>query len=277
MPKISGPMPEGVQAAVVMLRTIEFLSESRKPVGVTALAHALGTTKSRIHRHLQTLLQQGYVIQAADSERYAVGPRLVTLARRINEDFDVASFVLPALQDLRDSLGHFAIYSQIEDNGMRVRATVSGTSPIEIGVKQGSLLPFHASAQGKLALAFGPDAVGQRILHSKLERFTPHTITKTAALDREIATIRRQGWAVAPNEVAVGLNALAAPVRDASGRLVGAVGIVDLAQFIAAEPAREQIQQTVAVARRISDMLGYTQASAAPRDGKPAAARAAAR
>jgi len=260
MPKIRGPAPEGVQAAVVMLRTIEYLSETRKPVGVTALAQALGTTKSRVHRHLQTLVQHGYVIQAADSEKYQVGPRLVTLARHISEGFDIAGFVSPALRELRDNLGHFAIYSQMEDAGMRVLATVSGTSPIEIGVKQGSLLPFHASAQGKLALAFGPDDVRRRVLASKLEKYTPHTIAKPAALEREIAMIRRQGWAVAPNEVAVGLNALAAPVRDASGGLVGAVGIVDLAQFVAPEPAKDQIQQTLAVARRISRLLGFDDA-----------------
>lgn len=257
MPKISGQAGEGVQAAVLMLRTIEYLSENKRPVGVTALAQALGTTKSRIHRHLQTLMQQGYVVQAPDSDKYEIGPRLMTLARHINESFDIAGFVSPALQELRNSLGHFAVYSQVEEAGMRVLATVSGTSPIEIGVKQGSLLPFHASAQGKLALAFGRDEIRQRTLGSKLEKFTPRTIVKATALDREMEIIRRQGWAVAPDEVAVGLNALAAPVLDATGRLVGAVGIVDLTQFIPPEPMRDQIRQTLSIAGRVSRMLGY--------------------
>jgi len=257
MPKISGPAQAGVQAAILMLRTIEYLSETKRPVGVTALAQALGTTKSRIHRHLQTLMQQGYVAQGAESEKYEIGPRLLALARHINDSFNLAGFVSPALQELRDSLGHFAVYSQVEDAGMRVLATVSGTSPIEIGVKQGSLLPFHASAQGKLALAFGGDEIRQRTFGSKLRKFTPRTIVKTTALDREMEIIRRRGWAVAPNEVAVGLNALAAPVRDATGRMVGAVGIVDLTQFIPPEPMKDQIRQTLSIAGRVSRMFGY--------------------
>lgn len=257
MPKISGPAQTGVQAAILMLRTIEYLSETKRPVGVTALAQALGTTKSRVHRHLQTLMQQGYVAQGVESEKYEIGPRLLTLARHINDSFNLAGFVSPALQELRDSLGHFAVYSQVEDMGMRVLATVSGTSPIEIGVKQGSLLPFHASAQGKLALAFGRDEIRHRTLGAKLEKFTPRTIVKAAALDREIEIIRRRGWAVAPDEVAVGLNALAAPVLDATGRLVGAVGIVDLTQFIPPEPMKEQTRQTLSIAGRVSKMLGY--------------------
>jgi DNA-binding IclR family transcriptional regulator len=257
MPKISGPAQVGVQAAILMLRTIEYLSEAKKPVGVTALAQALGTTKSRIHRHLQTLMQQGYVAQGTESEKYEIGPRLIALARHINGSFNFAGFVSPALQELRDSLGHFAVYSQMEDAGMRVLATVSGTSPIEIGVKQGSLLPFHASAQGKLALAFGGDEIRQRTLGAKLEKFTPRTIVKTTALDREMEIIRRRGWAVAPDEVAIGLNALAAPVLDAAGRMVGAVGIVDLTQFIPPEPMKDQIRQTLSIAGRVSRMLGY--------------------
>lgn len=261
MPKISGPAQTGVQAAILMLRTIEYLSETKRPVGVTALAQALGTTKSRIHRHLQTLMQQGYVAQGAESEKYEIGPRLLTLARHINDSFNLAGFVSPALQELRDSLGHFAVYSQVEDAGMRVLATVSGTSPIEIGVKQGSLLPFHASAQGKLALAFGRDEIRQRMLGSKLEKFTPRTIVKATALDREMEIIRRRGWAVAPDEVAVGLNALAAPVLDATGSLVGAVGIVDLTQFIPAEPTKDQVKQTLSIAGRVSRMLGYKHSS----------------
>lgn len=264
MPKISGQAGEGVQAAVLMLRTIEYLSENKRPVGVTALAQALETTKSRIHRHLQTLVQQGYVVQAPDSDKYEIGPRLMTLARHINESFDIAGFVSPALQELRNSLGHFAVYSQIEDNGMRVLATVSGNSQIEIGVKQGSLLPFHASAQGKLALAFGRDDMRQRAFESKREKFTPRTIVTATALDREIAMIRRRGWAVAPNEVAVGLNALAAPVLDATGSLVGAVGIVDLTQFIPPDPTKDQIKQTLSIAGRVSKMLGYKSSGGVP-------------
>lgn len=258
MPKVSGPMHDGVQAAVIMLRTLEYLAESRKPVGVTALAQALGTTKSRVHRHLQTLVQQDYVVQTADSEKYEIGPRLVALARHVNDSFNIVGFVTRILQELRDSLGHFAVYSQVEDGGMHVLATVSGNSTIEIGVRQGSLLPFHASAQGKLALAFGSPHIRERVFSSKLERYSPRTIVDTAKLERDIASIKTHGWAVAPDEVAIGLNALAAPVLDANGIMVGAVGIVDLTQFIGPEPSQEQIDQTIAAAERISTMLGYS-------------------
>jgi hypothetical protein len=65
MPRITGAGGEGVQAVVLALRILEHLAHDGRPVGVTALARALGTTKSRIHRHLQTLAQEGYILQAA--------------------------------------------------------------------------------------------------------------------------------------------------------------------------------------------------------------------
>src|SRR5688500_9814082 len=79
MPRIAGEREEGVQAVVWALRVIEHLAAEQRPVGVTALAQALGTTKSRIFRHLQTLVQQHYLIQDPETGRYAIGPRFITL------------------------------------------------------------------------------------------------------------------------------------------------------------------------------------------------------
>jgi IclR family KDG regulon transcriptional repressor len=258
MPKISGDSSgDGVQAVVLALHIMEYLAEQRRPVGVTALAEALGTTKSRIFRHLRTLVQHGYIVQSPESERYQVGSQLVQLGRLVGENLDLAAAAHPILRELRDELGHSTVVSQVEAEGVRVLARVPGTSPIEIGVKPGSLLPFHSSAQGKIALAFGEEALRTRVFRSRLEMLTPSTITAPGALEEEIERTRQRGWAIAPNEAMIGINTLAAPVFDVSGALVGAVGVVDSIQFIPAEASDEQIRRTVAAARRISKHLGF--------------------
>ena len=258
MPKISGDSSgDGVQAVVLALRIMEFLAEQRRPVGVTALAEALGTTKSRIFRHLRTLVQHGYIVQSPESERYQVGSQLVQLGRLVGENLDLASAAHPILRELRDELGHSTVVSQVEDEGVRVLARVLGTSSIEIGVKPGSLLPFHGSAQGKIALAFGDEALRTRVFRSRLEMLTPSTITAAGVLEEEIERTRQRGWAIAPNEALIGINTLAAPVFDVSGTLVGAVGIVDSIRFIPAEASDEQIRRTVTAAQRISRDLGF--------------------
>ena len=108
MPRISGEANgDGVQAVVLALRILEYLAEQGKAVGVTALAQALGTTKSRIYRHLRTLVQQGYIQQSADTDRYRVGTRLLTLGVSVAENFDLTKAAQGILRELRDALGHF--------------------------------------------------------------------------------------------------------------------------------------------------------------------------
>lgn len=258
MSRVAGVQVEGVQAVVLTLRILEHLAEQNREIGVTSLADALGTTKSRIFRHLQTLVQQGYVVQGSESERYSVGSQLVALGLEVAGKIDLASAATSILRSLRDTLGHSAVVSRLEKDGMRVLATMRGTSPIEIGVRPGSLLSFHGTAQGKVALAFGAETLSALVYRSRLDLLTPHTIVSPAGLRREVNRIRDQGWAVAPNEALLGLNTLAAPIFDSNGDFVGSVAINDSIQFIEAEPAQEQIAQLVRAASDLSRELGFT-------------------
>ncbi len=248
---------EGLQTVVLTLQILEHVVKANRGVGVTSLARTLGTTKSRIHRHLQTLVQEGYIIQQEDSERYEVGPKLVSLGQTIGSNVDLVRAAFDPLMELRDALGHSAVASQIVPDGMRVVVTVPGRSPIEIGVRVGSTLSFHASAQGKAAAAFSSAEFQARVLRSRLDLFTPQTIISPAILAEEFERVRNQGWAVAPNQAAVGLNTLAAPIFDISGMVCGAIGIVDMVQFIGERPSDDQIQRTLKAAERISSGLGY--------------------
>ncbi len=267
MPRVGGKSGDGVQAAVLALRVLEHIGRERREIGVTALSRALGTTKSRIYRHLRTLVEEGFLVQPLDSDRYKVGPRLVALARSVSDNVDLAAAASDVLMELRDALGHSAVVSQVEPDGVRVLMTVPGKSSIEIGVKPGSLLAFHASAQGKVALAFGSSEFRARALRARLDMLTSQTIVSPAALRAEIDKVKAQGWATAANESALGLNTLAAPVFDASGSICGTVGIIDMVQFIEQEPSEDQIARTVSAGRRISLALGYVAVNGAARAG----------
>jgi IclR family transcriptional regulator, KDG regulon repressor len=257
VPRTNGPHEEGVQSVALALRIIEHVTEMRRPVGVTALATALGINKSRIHRHLQTLVARGYLSREEETDRYGTGPRLVSLGRLIVDNIDIVDAAMPVLRGLRDALGHYSVLSQVEDDGVRVLASVSGRSLVEIGVRRGSLLLFHASAQGKVALAFGPDETRLRVLRSRLEMLTPSTIVSATQLEQELERVRARGWATGFNESLIGLNTLAAPIFDAPGNLVGTIGIVDSIQFIEEVPSEHQVREIVEAAARISEMLGY--------------------
>ena len=183
--------------------------------------------------------------------------RLISLGRQVSENNSLVNAAHYPMRELCETLGHSCVLSQIEEDGARVLLTVPGKSSIEIGVKPGSLLQFNNSAQGKVALAFSPEANIERVLAQPLERTTPNTITDPDRFREHLALVRKRGWATAANESAIGLNALAFPLFDEMGAVVGSVAIVDLFQFIEAEPTAEQISETARTARRIWQNLGY--------------------
>lgn len=261
MPRISGETGEGVQSVVLALRALEHLARAREPVGVTELAEALGTTKTRVHRHLRTLVQQGYITQAPNSGRYQIGTRLITLGRHVAEGRDLSAAAQPHMRDLRDRLGQSCVLSEFEESGARIVLALPGRAPIEIGVKPGSLLAFNNSAQGKAMLAFADESLREQALAKPMTADTPATITEPEALRAELAAVRKRGWAVAPNESAMGLNALAAPLFDEAGTVVGAIAIVDLVQFLPAAPAAMQLGAVVHAAEAISADLGFRRPS----------------
>ena len=257
MPRISGKQRGGVQAVVFALDTLEHIARHQASVGVTELARAFGTTKSRMHRHLQTLTTAGYLVREPQTERYRVSARLVALGQAVSEGFEFAGAARDVTRELRDKLGHAVVLSQTESDGVRIVQLVPSRSSLEIAVKPGSVLSFHASAQGKVALAFGDRVLLQGVLAGDLPMSTAYTIGDPGRLKAEIELTRKRGWATAPNEAMLGLNALAAPVFDALGHYAGAIAIVDSIQFIAETPTVEQVRELVAAAARISQDMGY--------------------
>lgn len=258
MPRITGQTNnDGVQAVSLSLQILERLAQQGSGVGVTALAESFGTSKSRVHRHLQTLVAQGYVVQLETSEKYTIGARLILLGRRIAESFDLAQISRGIMQGLREKLGYSVVISQLDTEGNRVLATIAGKSAIEISVKPGSILPFHCSAQGKISLTFAGPELRERVLAAPLNTMTAATNTNPESLRAELALIQQRGWAVAPNEALTGINTLAAPIRDGAGTLVGSLAIVDSVQHIQPAPTDEQIAALTGSAAAISQLLGY--------------------
>ncbi len=258
MPPISGKRNgDGIQAVVLALSMLEFIAHSSRAVGVTELAKVFGTTKSRIHRHLQTLVGAGYLVHEAETERYRVSARLVAMGQVVSEGHELMTIARPAMRELRDRMGHSVALSVPENNCMRIIGTMPGTSNVEMGVKPGSVLLMHATAQGKIALAFGDESYAKALEGHPLEQLTPETVTEPAELTADVRDVRTKGWATAYNQALLGLNAVAAPIFDALGQFAGAIAVVDSIQFIPAEPGEELIAAVRAAARKISADLGY--------------------
>jgi DNA-binding IclR family transcriptional regulator len=144
------------------------------------------------------------------------------------------------------------------DGEAMVGAVMESANLVTISVRRGARLPAHASAQGRIVLAFTPPARQRQILSRRLTRLTPRTITDPAELRARLAHIRAELFEIAPGETLLGITTLAAPILAGGEQLVGMVAIVGSDQFIADPPDPAQIALVRSCAAAISAKLGGT-------------------
>lgn len=247
----------GVKSLNVALDVIEAVASAGEDIGVTDLAVRLGLTKATVFRHLQTLVERNYLTQDARTSRYRLGIQCQLLAQASSNRIDLRSASEAAAQWLREETGVAVVVSAVRPRGVLVLTTLAAKGAVQIGVRPGSELSLHSSAQGRAALAFGRPALMKYARGQAWDAQTPHTITDWDELDAKIDQVRRQGWADAPEELALGLNAIAAPVFDDSGDCVGTIAVVGLIHNLPRVPDPAVIEALLAAARRVSAQLGY--------------------
>jgi len=259
-------MPESqpIHSVLTTLNIIEHMARANGPIGVSELARATGSTKPRIYRHLRTLVDQKYVTQDPVTEKYLLSLRLFYIGQSIAEKTEYLSEARRVLPGLRDRVRQTVTIGQTEDEGVRILDILRHRSDIQISTPPGALFDFHSSAQGKVALAFGPERLWARVDGHPLRQWTANTNTDLSRLKVEVDAVRRRGWAVAPEEVLMGINALAAPVRDASGALAGTIAIVGSIQHVTSEPDAQLLAAILDAAGQISNGLGYHESAVRP-------------
>ncbi|MCB1754117.1 MAG: IclR family transcriptional regulator [Gammaproteobacteria bacterium] len=251
---------EALPNSIIALRVIESLAQSGGECGVTDLAHALDMPKARVHRHLSALRDNGYVAQDPRNNRYSVGWKLYLLGQQLVNHYDVVSLAKPVMKALRDKVGQTVVISTFTDTGMVVLDFLPGSTELEIVMRAGTRFSFNSVAQGKVAMAFGPPELLERVIAEGLKANTRHTIVEPERLRAEVDLVRRRGWADAPEEVFTGINALSAPVFNADGSLFGALVLTGSIHYLPSTPEKTTVEALLSAASEISGLIGYNPA-----------------
>ena len=209
------------------------------PRGITDIGRALGLPKSTAHRMVTALGRRGLVESDAQG-RYRPGAALVSLGLGVLEHEPVVALAHPVLEREAQESGETLFLAAARAGRIVVLDKVEGTGFLRAAPRIGSEVPLHATAVGKLHLAFAPGAVRTK---GPLPRFTPRTRTTRKALAHDCARSRRRGWAENREEWQPGLAVVAAPVRIGD-RLEAALAL-------AAPAVRLPAKRTAAVARRL--------------------------
>jgi DNA-binding IclR family transcriptional regulator len=239
------------------LRVLEFLAGQPQPIALTAIARNFGASKATVYRHLQGFARHGFVRRDDSTGRYAIGVKLMVLGESSRSHFEIVAVAREDLMRLREATGQAITICALVDADLVVLDLIHGRTLVEFATRPGTRLDLHASAHGKVWLAFGPPELLRRVAGGPLKAWTPHTLADAEVLQREVALVRERGWATAPDQVIMGINTLAAPVFDHRGSVVGSIAIVGSTQHVAAVPTDGQAADVLATAQRISRALGW--------------------
>jgi DNA-binding IclR family transcriptional regulator len=213
-----------IQSVDRAISVMEYLSR-RGWSGVTEVSRELEIHKSTAYRLLTTLRDRGLVEQDAATEKYRLGFGLVLLARAVRADLDILRCARPVCERLSESTGETVTIAVLEgDDAVVIHQSVSRASALSVDWT-GLHTPLHATAAGKIFLAYMPEDQLLRVLEGPLERFTENTIIDPASLKYHSGKIRDEGYGYTVEELETGLNAVGAPIRDADGAVVGAVSV----------------------------------------------------
>jgi DNA-binding IclR family transcriptional regulator len=239
-----------------MMEVLGALERHAKGLTIRELTDTLALPRTTIYRILNTL-QTHEVVRRSDDGAYQLGRRLLALAAHTStrvSNTDLAAVCQPFLDRLAVELGEGIKLSVVDADGVLVLAAAAGRRSYALTVAPGQRMPIHAGAASKLLLAYQTPGVIEGWLARPLTAFTPRTITDPKRMQRELAAIRKLGWARDRGENATSIQAYAAPVFARDGTLAAALSIPFLA---GTAPARMEEIKAAAIrtARMITDAI----------------------
>ncbi|MGW0735993.1 IclR family transcriptional regulator [Streptomyces sp. NPDC002851] len=244
---------QSVDRAVSVL---ELLAEHGE-AGAAELADTLGVHRSTAFRLLGVLENRGLVTQSADRGKYYLGAGVLRLAGAAAVRLDISQEGAPVCRELADELGETVNIAVLDDdaavNVMQARGSASVTAQNWLGRRT----PLHATSSGKVLLAHLPPALREGLIARTLPRFTERTVTGTAVLRTELEAVVEQGFALAMEELEVGLTAVAAPVWAHDGKVIGAISVSGPVYRLTEDRLGELAKRAVVVAGDLSRRMGY--------------------
>ncbi|WP_298326935.1 IclR family transcriptional regulator [Haloactinopolyspora sp.] len=213
----------GVQSVERALDIIESLANADGELGLTDLVTATGLPLATVHRLLTTLVGRGYVSQAPQSRRYLLGPSVLKLREPASRLFGV--WAEPHLAELARISQESANLAVLDGDHAVYIAQVAGPRRLRMFTQVGNRVLPHASAVGKVLLAFGQREHAEQIIaRTGLPRRTNATITDRAAFFRELDAVAEAGYGIDAGEEEEAVRCIAVPVFH-DGRAVAAMSV----------------------------------------------------
>ena len=252
-------MPGSVQSVERAAAILRLLAEEDEPIGLAQIASALGLAKGTVHGILRTLEDVGFVEQDQAGGPYRVATEVFRLGWTKLDQNELRSKALNWTDALAARTGESARVAAFHAGRAEVAHHVFRADGGTQVLVTGSVVPLHASALGKVLLAFDPGAV-RSVANQPLPALTtgPSPIgSSCSANSPRSATWAGPARSARSNPDVAGI---AAPIRDRGGYVVAVVGIEGSVERICDDRLRPRpalVTHVMRAGRSISRELGH--------------------
>ncbi|MEH6991739.1 IclR family transcriptional regulator, partial [Neobacillus drentensis] len=242
------------------LEIIKLFNEEQPSLSLSEIAKQLGVSRTVPYRLLFTLQNMGYLSQDENTKHYKLSPKVLELGFSYLSSLKFPEIAQPYMEKLRDEIGASCHLSILD--GQEVvyvgSAPVRGISAINVNI--GMRLPAHATANGKLLLAYQSKESPMQMLHvSNLTPYTDKTLITPSEFQQQLETIRKKGYSMTSGEFLPGIRSVAAPIFDRTGEILAALNVV------ATESAYKEdfmdkiaLPKVLEVSHLLSNYMGYS-------------------
>jgi DNA-binding IclR family transcriptional regulator len=219
-------VPAIKQAAEILL----CLAESETPhMSLTEICAKVGIHSGRAYSILYSLQKFGFAQRNIGGKGYSLGPGLVTLSRKVLDNFNLPRLAEPILEKVANESDCTATLQLIVDDRLLIMAKHEGGKDVGLTARIGRHFPVTHGAEGKAIAAFLPEEELDELLSSNELYFhgTPEKLDKERLL-KELEKCRRQGYALDLREMHPKFHAVAAPVLGPGGTPIGNINVIGI-------------------------------------------------
>lgn len=245
-----------VQSVDRAVRILEILA-GQDEAGVTDLAAELGVHKSTASRLLAALEARELVRQDGARGRYRLGIGVLRLAGATIARLDVVQEARPACRHLASRTGETVNLAMLSEGAVLYLDQVAGSTAIQLHNWVGQRVPAHATANGRVLLSELPDDQVVALVGDRLPTYTPATLATADQLLGALARVRADGFAVAVDELEIGLTAVAAPIRSLHGDVVASVSVSGPTFRLSQNSMGDLVDDVRAAAADVSRLMGW--------------------
>ena len=247
-----------IMPSVKKINSIMELLRKNYKMGLTnkEISKTLNMPPSTCYRILGELRKYKYIYQRKSDMRYFLGFANLRFADAVMDGMDITAISLPYLEELHKETEE-TVFLAVWEKPVCVVVEVVGFIDTRVSVGRGEIMPFYASAAGKLILSFLPEKEKKKILDKiEFKKYTNNTITDLNDLKKDLEKISKTGLAYNFQEFHNGISAMAVPVFDRQNKIIAALTVVGTSIDLDRDQLSEYSNIFLNAGAEISDYFG---------------------